>query len=146
MESSVLPRVFGLFFNQSQNQIFTDKNVIMAIDEAVDKDEIVRQVLSGYGVAIDGPIPARTWRRTRSRPIRAARTRSAWRMPRTSLDRDGWKPGADGFLEKTVTDSKKKKTTTPLSFTISTGNAPRARQVRRARPRNTSRPSACRWT
>ena len=31
VESSVLPRVFGLFFNQNQNQIFTNKNVIRAL-------------------------------------------------------------------------------------------------------------------
>ena len=28
VESSVLPRVFGLFFNQNQNQLFIDKNII----------------------------------------------------------------------------------------------------------------------
>src|SRR6185295_15432066 len=40
------------------------------------------------------------------------------------LAKDGWKAGTDGTLEKTVTDSKKKKTTTALEFSISTGNAP----------------------
>ena len=57
VESSVLPRVFGLFFNQNVNQLFVDKAVVAAINQAIDKDKIVRDVLLGYGVAIDNPIP-----------------------------------------------------------------------------------------
>lgn len=57
IESSVLPRIFGLFFNQNQNNLFTDKVVTTSIDQAIDKDKIVREVLFGYGVVIDDPIP-----------------------------------------------------------------------------------------
>ena len=57
VESLTLPRVFGLFLNQNQNQIFTDKNIITAIDLAINKDDIIRDVLLGYGVVIDNPIP-----------------------------------------------------------------------------------------
>jgi peptide/nickel transport system substrate-binding protein len=42
--SSPLPRVFGLFFNQNQAQIFTNKNIIKAIDQAINKDQIVKEV------------------------------------------------------------------------------------------------------
>jgi len=41
IESSVLPRVFGLFFNQNQNQLFADKVVAKAIDRAIDKNKII---------------------------------------------------------------------------------------------------------
>ena len=57
IESLILPRVFGLFFNQNQNQIFTNKKIVTAIDLAIDKDSIVRDVLLGYGIVIDSPIP-----------------------------------------------------------------------------------------
>jgi len=42
---------------------------------------------------------------------------------KNSLAKDGWKIGADGFLQKTFTE-KKKKVTKTLEFSISTGNAP----------------------
>jgi peptide/nickel transport system substrate-binding protein len=124
IESSVLPRIFGLFFNQNQNQIFTDKNIITAIDQAVDKDQIVREVLLGYGVVIEDPIPpnmiAYQKLSKQNNETQADRLANAQEI----LAKDGWVKGADGFLTKTVTDSKKKKTVVPLEFSISTGNAP----------------------
>lgn len=56
IETTILPRIFALFFNHNQNQIFTDKSVVKAINMAIDKDKIVREVLLGYGVAIEDPI------------------------------------------------------------------------------------------
>ena len=123
IESSVLPRVFGLFFNQNQNQIFTDKNVVKAMNLAIDKDRIIREVLKGYGVVIDDPIPPNMIayqklgeedNRTREESLIEAKN---------VLEKDGWKIGASGYLEKTTT-VKKKKSTTELSFSISTGNTP----------------------
>ncbi len=55
--SSPLPRVFGLFFNINQAQIFTDKNVISAIEQIIDKEQIVKEILNGYGVVINNPVP-----------------------------------------------------------------------------------------
>src|SRR3989344_294561 len=37
VDSAVLPRVFGLFFNQNANNLFVDKSVVKAIDQAIDK-------------------------------------------------------------------------------------------------------------
>ncbi|MBP6884037.1 MAG: ABC transporter substrate-binding protein [Candidatus Pacebacteria bacterium] len=124
VESSVLPRIFGLFFNQNQNQLFTDKNIIKAIDQAVDKDQIVREVLRGYGVAIDEPIPPNmiAYQKLSNEVNQTQADRLA--AAQNILAKDGWVKGADGFLTKTVTDSKKKKTVVPLEFSISTGNAP----------------------
>lgn len=127
IESSVLPRIFGLFFNQNENQLFIDKNVVRAIDRAIDKDRIVRVVLLGYGVKIDSPIPPNmtlyqklSEKEDLSREERLARAESI-------LAKAGWKKNAEGFLEKTATVNKKK-VTTPLLFSISTGNAPELAQ------------------
>ncbi|MFM7089019.1 MAG: ABC transporter substrate-binding protein, partial [Candidatus Paceibacterota bacterium] len=60
IKSLLLPRVFGLFFNQSQNQIFTNKSVIQAINTAIDKELIVQEVLAGYGSTIEDPLPTTT--------------------------------------------------------------------------------------
>ncbi len=139
IESSVLPRVFGLFFNQNQMQIFTDKHIIEAINQAVDKDRIVREVLSGYGIAIDDPIPPNMIAYQKldeeNNPSREENLNKAQDI----LTKDGWRKNTDGLLEKTsvtksktTTKSKGKtiaKTTTSsktntIEFTISTGNAP----------------------
>ncbi|KKP76304.1 MAG: Extracellular solute-binding protein family 5 [Parcubacteria group bacterium GW2011_GWC1_35_21] len=105
VESLTLPRVFGLFLNQNQNQIFTDKNIITAIDLAINKDDIIRnyqKLNKGNNISHEEKI----------------------KKAQDILSKDGWKNGADGFLEKTTTDKKKKKTTAYLEFSISTGNAP----------------------
>lgn len=118
---STLPRIFGLFFNQSQNQIFTNKNVVNAIDKAIDKERIVQEILGGYGKVINNPIPENIYevpegiQVTHEENINTAKT---------LLAKDGWVLGEDGYLSKTTTDNTKKKTTTTLGFAISTGNAP----------------------
>jgi peptide/nickel transport system substrate-binding protein len=128
VESSVLPRVFGLFFNQNQNQLFTDKNIVSAINEAVDKSQIVQQVLESYGVVINNPIPPNltTYQGVNPADTEAQEERTA--TAENILAKDGWVKGPDGFLTKTTTDNKKKKTTLALQFSISTGNAPELAQ------------------
>lgn len=123
VESAVLPRIFGLFFNQNQNQIFTDKNIIKAIDQTIDKDKIVREVLRGYGVAIDDPIPPNmiAYQKLNAENNKTHEERKT--AAENILAKDGWVKNTDGFLEKTTTE-KKKKTTQLLEFSISTGNAP----------------------
>ncbi len=122
VESAVLPRVFGLFFNQNVNRLFVDKVVVNAINKAIDKDSIVREVLSGYGVVINDPIPPSIVEYQKLNNVDTARANTLAKVAE-SLAKDGWKKNTDGFLEKSVTE-KKKTTTTALEFSISTGNAP----------------------
>ncbi len=121
VESAVLPRVFGLFFNQNVNRLFTDKVVISAINRAIDKEKIVRDVLFGYGVTIDSPIPP-TMEEYKKEAIKNSPSRQEiLQRVENDLSKAGWKKNAEGFLEKTITQNKKK-TVTPLQFSISTGN------------------------
>ncbi|MBU0998876.1 hypothetical protein KKG24_01015 [Patescibacteria group bacterium] len=123
IDSSVLPRVFGLFFNQNKNLLFTNKVITQAIDKAIDKDKIVREVLFDYGVVINGPIPPNmaTYQKL---PEKDNMTRELILQDvQNSLTKDGWLKDSDGFLQKTTTDKNKKKTTVTLEFSISTGNA-----------------------
>jgi len=124
IEFLTLPRVFGLFFNQSQNQIFTDKNIIKAIDLAINKDNIVRDVLLGYGVVINDPIPPNMINYQKLNKEDNTSYEEKINKAQDILSKDGWKKGVDGFLQKTITGKNKKKTTTYLEFSISTGNAP----------------------
>lgn len=124
VESLTLPRVFGLFFNQSQNQIFTDKNIIKAIDLVVDKGSIVREVLLGYGVVINDPIPPNMINYQKLNKEDNTSHEEKIKKAEEILNKDGWRKDENGFLQKTVIDKKKKKTITYLEFSISTGNAP----------------------
>ena len=124
IESSVLPRIFGFFFNQKENQLFTDKKIIEAISLAIDKDKIVRQVLSGYGIPIDDPIPPSIALYQKLNATEKPRHEDNLLKAKEILSKDGWINGEDGFLQKTITDKDKKKIVTTLAFSISTGNAP----------------------
>lgn len=121
--SSVLPRVFGLFFNQNVNHLFIDKTVIKAINQAIDKEKIVQEVLLGYGAAIDNPIPPNMIVYQKSNKKDNIAREEILQKVQNDLAKAGWKKGADGFLEKTKTE-KRKKVITKLEFSISTGNVP----------------------
>ncbi len=127
VESVILPRVFGLFFNQNVNRLFTDKVVVSAINQAIDKDRIVRDVLFGYGTTIDSPIPKDMLKNqqpiTENTPKNKTSREDLLKKIQNDLLKAGWKKNADGFLEKTTVQNKKK-TITLLEFSISTGNTP----------------------
>ncbi len=123
IESTVLPRVFGLFFNQNQNQLFINKSIVNAINFAIDKDRIIREVLAGYGTVIDNPIPSNLLEHQTISGVNTTERAEILQGAEAMLAKDGWVKNSEGFLEKTVTD-KGKKVTTPLAFSISTSNAP----------------------
>lgn len=122
IKSSTLPRVFGLFFNQNQNQIFTNKKLVEAINLAIDKDKIVKEVLFGYGIAINDPIPPNIIAYQKlQKEVKNVQEENLIKAQEI-LTKDGWKKGADGILERT-TVVKKKKSVERLEFSISTGNS-----------------------
>lgn len=131
IEDSALPRVFGLFFNQNKNLLFTDKVITRAIDQAIDKDKIVREVLFGYGSVINGPIPPNMIAYQKLTAENNPSRELILQNVENSLVKDGWSKGPDGFLQKTSSFKKSGKgksassvkTAKTLEFSISTGNA-----------------------
>ncbi|MEI7720037.1 MAG: ABC transporter substrate-binding protein [bacterium] len=116
-------RVFAVFFNQNQSTVLRDVNVRQALDDALDKDALVKDVLGGYGIAIDDPLPPSlpggvAWQGE-------ADISSTERIngARQELLKAGWTVGQDGTLQK-VTGSGKTAKIIPLSFTLATGNVP----------------------
>ena len=131
IKSAVLPRIFGLFFNQNQNQIFTNKTVLKAINEIIDKKRIVQQLLLNYGIVIDGPIPPFMNQNQKISAIDTISRREKIKNIEDTLTKDGWKKNADGLLEKNILEKKstknkntvsKKDNKMILTFSISTGN------------------------
>jgi peptide/nickel transport system substrate-binding protein len=106
-----MSRVFGAFFNQNKAPVLANAEVRRALDASIDKSALVNEILLGFGTPLAGPVPENTW--TDQATSSEARMAAATKM---LLDA-GWKPGADGVMEK-----KSKKDSQRLSFTISTGN------------------------
>ena len=50
-------RVFGVFWNPNENQVYTRPEVRKALSLALDRTHIVTTVLGGYATAIMGPVP-----------------------------------------------------------------------------------------
>lgn len=143
VDRAPLPRVFAVFLNQNQAQVFTYPEVRKALETAVNKEALVHEVLGGFGTAIDGPIPPNLMRMyeltaTEKRTIAeepAADTRSAGntgaassseavnpriRQAQTILLTNGWKFDTErGALVK-----KSRSETSTLAFSLSTSNTP----------------------
>lgn len=117
VHEAVLGRVFGVFFNQNQNNIFASKTVRVALDAALDKELIVSTLIGGYGSPAAGPLPRES---VAEDIVDTTSTDDA----ATILEKDGWKKGEDGFWTKTV-----KKSTTRLSFSLVTSNAPELKKA-----------------
>jgi len=112
IETFLLPRVFGLFFNQNQAPIFTDKSVREAIDLAINKAKIVSIILQDFGQPIDSPEP---------KVIINNQVTYSPEKAEEILTRAGWLKNKDGIREK---KDKKKKENQKLAFSIATADTP----------------------
>lgn len=122
LREAVFGRVFGIFFNQNQQELFTDIVVRRALNEAVDKDELVSTILSGYGTPLSEPLPPESVSREAS--LEATDRETHIENARTVLENNGWKKGEDGIYMLETKDATKR-----LSFSLSTGNASELKQA-----------------
>jgi peptide/nickel transport system substrate-binding protein len=122
--SSPLPRIFAVFFNQTHSKALQDKAVRQALNLTAPRQEIVKDIFGGYATAINTPFPAGLY----DWATFAAATEDAaadLNEAQEILASAGWKPNAEtGLLEKTSGGA-----TIPLSFSISTGDAPELKAV-----------------
>lgn len=58
--SQQLNRVFGIYFNQNNNDALVSSEVRQALSSVIPRADIVSSVLHGYGQPIDGPLPNRS--------------------------------------------------------------------------------------
>ncbi|MDE2038186.1 MAG: hypothetical protein KGI69_03140 [Patescibacteria group bacterium] len=116
-----LSRVFGVFFNQSNNPVLADDSVRQALSMAVDRQAIVSSSLYGYGVPLDGPLPPGI---SAVGPVSQPDIAGAQAL----LEKDGWRPGPDGVMAK-ASKSGGKAVSQTLSFTLYTADAPDLKQT-----------------
>ncbi|MCX6754673.1 MAG: ABC transporter substrate-binding protein [Candidatus Nomurabacteria bacterium] len=141
IHTSTLPRIFGIFFNKNKNKIFTDETVIKAFNNALYKQEIIDDVLGGYGSVVNNPIPGKILQINSDTKY----NNDTIDETNTMLDRAGWTKGADGIrtkggtTTKTITKKVGKKTiiqtvktsgpVTRLSFSLTTGDTQELKQT-----------------
>ena len=139
LHTATLPRMFGIFFNNTQNKIFTNKEVVRAIDTALDRQSIINTVLFGYGTPIKNPIPQTL---LSTIPLSEIEKQGSIEEANTILDKAGWVKGSDGIRAKggtqvvtktkkvggkTITQKMLVKTSDPavrLAFSLTTGDTP----------------------
>ncbi len=127
IQRAPLSRVFGVFFNQNQSEVLRDATVRQALNSAIDQDDLVATVLSGYGAPLTGPIPPSTLANTSHTLATSSAAQLAQAAKQTLLNA-GWQPGPDGYLQKTIGTGKNAKTI-ELAFSLATGDVPELRST-----------------
>jgi peptide/nickel transport system substrate-binding protein len=56
IEEIEMPRYFGVFFNQNQSKILSNKNIRLALAHATDKQTLVQKIIDNRGTVIDSPM------------------------------------------------------------------------------------------
>jgi peptide/nickel transport system substrate-binding protein len=112
-----LPRTFAIFFNQSKSPSLRDKGAREALSVAIDREELTKSVLSGYGIPLASPIPDGFGISIDpGTPITGDRSE----MARDILRNSGWKLNSErGVWEKNINDEL-----TTLELSIATVNNP----------------------
>lgn len=121
-----LNRVFGVFFNQNEAEVLRDIDVRTALQMAVDRQELVRRVLGGYGTPISDPVPPSISVGASAVTPSASSTPAGPAAAKAYLIKKGWKENDAGTLTKVVGTGKTASTKT-LSFSLATGNIPELR-------------------
>ena len=141
IHTATLPRIFGIFFNSEKNKIFNDQNILKAFNKIIYRQEIIDDVLGGYGSAINNPIPEKIVAGNFNENYNNSTIEEA----NAILNKSGWIMGEDGIRSKggstTKTITKKVggktvkqtvKSTDPivkLSFSLTTGDTPELKQT-----------------
>ena len=120
-----LPRVFGVFFNQGHAPILSDSGVRAALNAAIDKSALVDEILAGYGIPLEDPIPPGVLDKKKVDDSKTGRPEDFADSARGILSRGGW-----SFDEKNnVWTKKTAKSGTSgkkleLSFSLATADTP----------------------
>lgn len=101
IETSQLPRIFGLFFNQSNSKVLEDISVRNAIDAGINREVLIQNVFNGFAVANKSPYPKKVDQNFSTQDANEI------------LEKAGWKMGENGIRQKDSTE---------LRFKIATGD------------------------
>ena len=110
-----MPRIFSLFFNDKKNTALADKRVRLALNLAVNKNELAQKIIGG-AVPAYSPLPFLTYENEKSSAHDPTESRKL-------LDQAGWKLQKDGSRAKKVKDGRKENIVS-LNFKLITIDSP----------------------
>lgn len=120
LKTLTLPRVFGVFFNQNQNPVLAKQEVRQALNLAVNKEQIISQVLAGYGEILESAIPPGVLGH-----LNLENPEPSIEKAKEKLNKAGWKYNE----EERILEKKSKKETLQLKFSLATSNTPELSQT-----------------
>ncbi len=121
-----MPRIVGVFFNESRAGIFKDKKIREALASAVDRKELVEHTVGFGAVPTENPFPFIASGTLQDQNLDSRQSRLGFDLESAKklLKEAGWRDeNGDGILEKSVRDGKKSVVTT-LNFTLVTSDWP----------------------
>jgi len=121
IRTSPLNRVFGVFFNQNQSTVLRDAVVRKALNDSINRGDLVQEVLGGYGTPLRDPVPPMLLRELQQQEEVSDKDLAA--EARERLIAAGWKPDENGIMSKTI-GSGKNVQTIMLQFDLATANVP----------------------
>ena len=118
IKTTYLPRIFGIFFNQDKANVLASNSVRTALNISAPKEEIVSNVLFGFGQVIDSPIPD-IFKSNEEQNLNRGSLTEDQRIAeaREILEKAGWKKNEQGIY---ILDNKEGKKI--LSFSVATSN------------------------
>lgn len=119
IKTTSLPRVFGIFFNQDKANVLASNSVRTALNLAAPKEDIVNNVLFGFGETINSPVP-NIFKTDNEESIETQYMTEEERITEAQniLEDAGWKKNEQGvYATETKEDGKRL-----LSFSIATSN------------------------
>lgn len=123
VEQLPLPRIFGVFFNQSQAPILASKPVREALSLAINRNTVVEDILYGYADIAKTPIPNSIspfdLMTTKSNELNNAESEVNFKEAELILKEAGFERNNEGILEL-----KSKEGNKLLAFTLTTTDVP----------------------
>lgn len=131
---STLPRLFAVFFNQSQAPVLLNKEVRDALNTAVNRNTLINDVFNGFATPATGPIPytqqsdlEKTSEQNTATDPSTVNTDNIEKAKKILTDA-GWKLNADGVMIKETKVGKSVSTQT-LTFSLSTSDVPELKKT-----------------
>ena len=115
---SPLPRVFAVFFNQNKAPVLANKEVRKALAMAINQQQVIDEVLKGYGIPAYGPLPQLFLKGNSDQTDETDIANNKITTAREYLADHGW----TWDESKKIWQKKGKKETTTLSFSIATAD------------------------
>lgn len=122
--SPLMPRTYSLFFNQSNDTVLLNSEVRVALEQSIDRNDLLEVVRGGLGKITNTPIPGMMI----NNPTSTLSKEDRITLAEKTLTDKGWKKGDDGVFQRQTTLNKKT-TNTRLSLSISTSNSPELKAI-----------------